>query len=188
MPSRRDKLLALAASERSLGHEAAARNIEAVAASLRAGATTRSPAAAQNQRAYFFGCLILGHHLYGPRIAGQIDRVDIVPASSTPWKLSEIDGNAQPNSALYAHTWQVPGEKQPLGVARLHHRAGWTMLSFWDRSMDTRYGSNGNFILEGTHDFTAACSTARSIWPELWERITSQPGWPSKGEIQEVRE
>ncbi|RUP36917.1 MAG: hypothetical protein EKK60_13835 [Gordonia sp. (in: high G+C Gram-positive bacteria)] len=128
-------------------------------------------------RVFFFGC---AHGGGGHRLHGSASE------SCLPWKLTEIDGRAQPNSAIYAHTWQVPEEKQPLGVARLHHRAGWTMLSFWDRSMDKRFGSNGNFIIEGTHTFAEACRLASEAWPESWLRITTQPGWPSHAQLVEV--
>ncbi len=178
---RRSKLLVLAASERDLGHEAAAANIEAIASSLVPDTAGETP------RVFFFGCQHSGHHLYGPRVAGDNAVVDIAPESSTPWKLTEIDGHAQPNCAMYSRAWQVPADAQVLGGGLLHHRAGWTMLSFWDRSKDLRHGSNGNFIIEGTHAFAAACAHTKAAWPRTWLRITTQPGWPAHGEIEEIR-
>jgi hypothetical protein len=59
------------------------------------------------------------------------------------------------------------------------------MLSFWDRSKDQRHGSNGNFILEGTHAFAAACDRAKAAFPGTWMRITTQPGWPAHGGLEE---
>jgi hypothetical protein len=60
------------------------------------------------------------------------------------------------------------------------------MLSFWDRSMDKRFGSNGNFIIEGTHTFAEACRLASEAWPASWRRITTQPGWPAHAWLVEV--
>ncbi len=193
MTSRRSKLLALAASERKLGHEAAAANIEAIAAELPGDSAPRGPVtlpdAVGTPRVFYFGCAHRagGHHLYGPRVAGDEAIVDDrARESATPWKLAEIDGRAQPNCAKYKHSWQVPEDEQHLGIARLHHRAGWTMLSFWDRSKDKRHGSNGNFIIEGTHAFAAACDHAKATFPGTWRSITTQPGWPAHGELVEV--
>ncbi len=194
MRSRRYKLLALAASERKLGHEAAAANIEAIAAELPDDSDPRDtaalPDAVGTPRVFYYGCAARagGHHLYGPRVAGDNTwaLVDYAPESASPWKPAEIDGRLQPNCAKYKHSWQVPEDEQHLGIARLHHRAGWTMLSFWDRSKDKRHGSNGNFIIEGTHAFAAACDHAKAAFPGTWRSITTQPGWPAHGELVEV--
>jgi hypothetical protein len=58
------------------------------------------------------------------------------------------------------------------GRAALHHIFHWTVLSFWDRSVDPRPGSHSTFILFGILTFEAAVAKAKSEWPEVWKRYT----------------
>ncbi len=59
----------------------------------------------------------------------------------------------------------------PQGVAALHHKDGWTALSFWDRSGDHRGGSNTTFVVDETLDFDAMLSRAQADWPALFARF-----------------
>lgn len=92
------------------------------------------------------------------------------PRDGGPWSAREIDGNFAPG-AWRRRDATVPEQYQPEHVACLYHRDGWTMISFWDRSMDHRFSSNGNFIVEGTHDFDTACTLAREVFPSVWDRV-----------------
>lgn len=63
------------------------------------------------------------------------------------------------------------GEEAPQGHAALHHIEGWTFVSFWDRSGDSRGNSNSTFAMRGTHDFAAVTEAARAAFPEIWARF-----------------
>ena len=107
-------------------------------------------------RAYFYGCAVAhgGHRMH--------------PHDGGPWPWPEIDGNFAPGAVPHGRT---PTDLQDEHRARLYHRDGWTMISFWDRSVDSRYNSNGNFIIEGVHDFAGACELAKAVFPIVWERV-----------------
>jgi len=96
-----------------------------------------------------------GHKFYKPGMVSVIK-------PPVPWGW-EIDGKMQPRG--------IPRDSQPLGCACLHYKDGWTMLSFWDRSGDPRPNSNGNFIVQGTHNFETMLSLAQIHFPTLMARI-----------------
>lgn len=60
-------------------------------------------------------------------------------------------------------------EKQ--GVATLTHINGQTVLAFWDRSGDSRFGSNSNFIEKGTLSFDEMLCSAKEKFPLVFERL-----------------
>jgi hypothetical protein len=63
-----------------------------------------------------------------------------------PWGLS-VDSGLCPYRDPQAPKWKQPEvEAQLQGHALLHYKDGWTCISFWDRSGDTRPGSNSAFI------------------------------------------
>jgi hypothetical protein len=68
------------------------------------------------------------------------------------------------------HAWQTP-DHQPEGLAKLTHKDGWTLLSFWDRSVDKRNNSNSNFIQEGEFTFEQMVEQAKEKFPGIWERF-----------------
>jgi hypothetical protein len=123
-------------------------------------------------RAYYFGY----HHHAGHTFRGIGDRfVDHTETRLLPWQAADIDGNLQPGSTPKGD-WRSP-EKQPEGIALVHHKDGgadfiWTALSFWDRSGDKRGNSNSTFIAYGDHDFDAMVAIAKEHFPTIWERFT----------------
>lgn len=129
-------------------------------------------------RSYYFGCYgrQMGHMTWLPRMrgVGYNATEDVIP-----WKVGELDGKLCPPTdehagkrAGYGRAEKYLEARQPQGRALLHHRDGWTALAFWDRSCDSRGNSNSAFILEGEHDFDAALARARTLFPEIFERIT----------------
>jgi len=58
------------------------------------------------------------------------------------------------------------------GRAFVTHRAGLTVLAFWDRSGDKRGNSNTAFIVPGTLTFAQMVRVARFTWPGVWARFT----------------
>ncbi len=57
------------------------------------------------------------------------------------------------------------------GRALLHHFDGFTVLAFWDRSVDSRGGSNSMFIVPGIKAFTDVIDIARVAFPGVFERF-----------------
>jgi len=110
-------------------------------------------------RAYYFGC-------YGP--AGHVwhgqgmRSLGLSGAEGTPWLAGDVDGGLAPRDGR---------DELPQGVAALHHRDGWTALSFWDRTGDSRGNSNSTFVLEAELDFDQALALARELFPELFARF-----------------
>lgn len=124
-------------------------------------------------RAYYFGCWgQTGHYLYEP--SGRTTWNRITPNIHG----GSLDGGfcGDPALARYRYgetvpTWSHEGA-QPEGRARITHLDGWTILAFWDRSLDRRDASNSAFLLQGTHDFQAMVAMASARFPSVWKRIT----------------
>lgn len=66
-------------------------------------------------------------------------------------------------------------QSQQEGVANLTHMNrdyhGLTILSFWDRSVDSRPGSNSNFILPGVLNFQQALEESKKQFPKVFSRF-----------------
>lgn len=111
---------------------------------------------------YYFGCWgAPGHMLWRPNRTSLSHRTE--PFLSLG---RSLDGGFCPGG-VHAST-----REQEEGATRLHHIAGWTVLSFWDRSGDRRHGSHSTFLVEGAHDFTATVALAREHFPDVLDRIT----------------
>ena len=102
---------------------------------------------------FYFGCKkSLGHYLYSSD--GKSRKIDIIP-----WGY-DIDGLLAPSTT----------SKQ--GKALLHHKDGWTALSFWDNSVDKRPKSCSTFLAQGIFDFEQMKAIAKDNFPDIWERYS----------------
>lgn len=83
-----------------------------------------------------------------------------------------IDGVLQPGCYLDAHSghWRHRGPEIE-GEALLHHKAGWTALSFWDRSIDKRGACNSTYIAEGLFTFDEMVQLAKARFAYRWEKM-----------------
>lgn len=115
---------------------------------------------------YYFGAWGgPGHHLW-------------TPDGKTTWSVrlpwESIDGVLAEDPALADQRRRTPWSlgDQPEGVARLHHRDGWTALAWWDRSCDRRFGSNSAVIARGEHSAAEMVELLQRHFPAVWERIT----------------
>lgn len=63
-----------------------------------------------------------------------------------------------------------PKHTRKQGVVCLTHQDGWTILSFWDNSVDTRPGSHSTFMVEGKLDKDAMIAKAKELFPTIWQR------------------
>ena len=114
---------------------------------------------------FFLGCWSrshIGHYIHDRTghslMRGTMDEV-------LPFWLRQIDGTycGSPSAEV----------REPQNRGRVVDVDGWTVLAFWDRTADERYGSNGAFIAKGTHDFEVMCEIGRRHFPSVWARITA---------------
>jgi hypothetical protein len=127
-----------------------------------------------NSDVLFFGVWThdVGHYLYS--VGGHRMRENHLP-KDFPIRWQILDASLLP-----------PGLPQVEGRAALWHfnawtANSWTILSFWDRSGDSRMNSNSAFVLRGNWDLEGACRAARDAFPEIWGRFKFQvllPGGP----------
>lgn len=100
----------------------------------------------------YFGCVDeVGHYLFG--IHGKSH------GNAYSW-ISKRDGMLAPVFCREA------------GKALLHHYDGFTIIAFWDYSVDTRPGSNSMFIIPGTKDFYGALEIANRYFPQVFKRFS----------------
>lgn len=120
-----------------------------------------------------------GHHCYAPGYRSASVHLGDAP---TPWRGIDDplgDGRAQDavvpgfTRMYYDATKRV--EDQP---ARLHASAdGWTLILWWDRSADRRYGSYSAFAAP-LPDADAVEALARRTFPRVFARMDA---WRSRG-------
>jgi hypothetical protein len=116
------------------------------------------------KRVLYFGVWrpgISGHHLYDAE-----GRTVSLAAVGLPISSAKLDSGLCP-----ALEGESPAEREPEGLAAIHHIAGWTVLAFWDRSGDRRYGSHSTFVMEDTLAFEDAVALARAHYPRVWARF-----------------
>ena len=114
-----------------------------------------SPGAPNMDTVYYFGCYDrAGHYLWNSRLRKEYEDI-----KGLPWGY-KIDGGLCPEGAR--------GEE---GRATINVLDGWTALSFCDRSVDDRPGSNSSFIAKGVYTFEQMCDIAKKTFPEIWGRF-----------------
>lgn len=113
-----------------------------------------------NPRMFYFGpWRESGHHFHGP--GGSA--VDRAIEKSLPWGPLHgwtIDCGLIPNKNYRAQ-----------GEAWITHDHGWTALSFWDMSVDTRPASHSTYIAEGTFTFDEMVRSASRLFADRWNRM-----------------
>jgi hypothetical protein len=112
-------------------------------------------------RVYYFGCWEdVGHYMRSSSSDRSLEscRAEHDFMYTNPWG-TNIDGGLCPKGP------------QNEGAALVHQKDGWTALSFWDRSVDSRLGSNSNFLAEGTFDLAQMIAIAKEHFPTVMERI-----------------
>lgn len=105
---------------------------------------------------YYFGCINdCGHYLWHPT-KGKTHYKEI---NITPWG-ENIDGGIFGTSKL----------KNELGLIHTQTKDGWTVISFADRSVDSRLGSHSTFVVEGEFTVDELLTEARKQWPQIFSR------------------
>jgi hypothetical protein len=116
-------------------------------------------------RALYFGCRNgdVGHFMWVPGMRRAPHEFALSPYPGLPW--DKVDAHFAPRRGPGRYA-----EEMPQGVAALHHKDGWTALSFWDRSVDSRGNSSSTFIFDAELDFAAALAAAREHFPTVVAR------------------
>ena len=127
--------------------------------------TITLPPEIETVEAHYFGCLgELGHYWHNKN--GCKRSLEI--SARLPAAFKRIDGGFCPGAVrgdLYARSCpEVEGE------AALHHVEGWTVLAWWDRSVDRRGACNSAIVARGTHDFTTMMEIGKAQYPEVLDR------------------
>lgn len=116
----------------------------------------------QAPQAFYFGCIkTAGHYLWDSSGRRRCGYTSDLPRDF-PVMIGVLD------AGLLGHYV----EDQPEGEAVLSHIGNWTILSFWDRSVDRRHGCNSNFIIRGKWTFDEAVAVAKDQFANVWSRFT----------------
>lgn len=110
----------------------------------------------------YYGCPAPGStRSHGLWAAGMKDAsVHRATVQAVPW-WQYLDGGFAPRGV----------EEEP-GLATLTWTLDrFTVLAFWDRSGEDRYGCNSAFVARGQQTFDAMVAAAREQFPEVWQRL-----------------
>lgn len=115
-------------------------------------------------KAYYFGCVgQAGHYFFDERLR-SLGRND------TPKFFDRrVDGQFAPRTSPKSRMDR--GDELPNGHARVTQVDGWTVLSFWDNSVDKRGASNSIFFFPEIIDGEYALTAARDVFPTIFARF-----------------
>lgn len=107
---------------------------------------------------FYFGChREAGHYLFDEQGRHASRRGEL----SLPFRYSILDSGLLPQ-----------GDAQEQGAATIVLFPAWTVISFWDRSVDKRGGCNSAFVLPGQMTFDEAIAVSKEKFPWVWSRLT----------------
>lgn len=135
-----------------------------------------------NPRMFYFGPWDQpGHYLFTERRTKVWG--DESDAEGFPWRSGYgIDGVLQPGCHKDRDgRWTHRGSPEVEGAAVLHHRAGWTAISFWDRSVDKRGACNSTYFAEGLFTFEQMVEMAKARFSERWNKMQFEVRWVGVG-------
>ncbi|HWL39400.1 MAG TPA: hypothetical protein VNO75_04105 [Gemmatimonadaceae bacterium] len=113
-------------------------------------------------RVYYFGCGTrrTGHYWFLPDPArAEMNSSSAVDDAMRTVFGVQIDSGFAPDDGP-----QVEGEAR---LARIH---GWTVLAWWDRSMDTRPNSNSALVIDAQRDFDQMLALLAEHFPIVAKR------------------
>ena len=117
-------------------------------------------AAGPMPNSFYFGCWkSAGHFLHYENGQHVYERDEAFP-KDFPVTVHTLDGG------LLGYP-----EQEIEGKAVLSHIGDWTVISFWDRSVDSRGKSNSSFVMRGKWDFSTALGIAKSSFPSVFSRF-----------------
>ena len=120
----------------------------------------------------YFGCWGTVGHFMWTREGGWMHGIGYhdekkLPKALQPCKLDGVHAPLIGKKEYPNH--HLP--EAPQGQAAIVHVEGWTVLAFWDRSVDKRGASNSAFLLLGTLTFEDARDRSKEAFPEVWARF-----------------
>ena len=117
---------------------------------------------------YYFGCWrSIGHHLWNPKLADRSGLQHYDVEKKIPKAI------AQRIDPCFCPGYDGPHKRDRAeveGEAALHHVDGWTVLAWWDRSVDSRGACNSAIISKGLYDFTTMLEIGKAQMPHVMER------------------
>ena len=115
-----------------------------------------------------------GHYLHGEN--GRSIRQGPEIRGSFPWNEWSSEEGIGIDCQLQLGCFKQDGHwrhgAEPEGKALIHHKDGWTALSFWDRSIDTRGACNSTYFAEGTFIFEEMVAMAKARFAERWNKMS----------------
>lgn len=123
-------------------------------------------------RVFFFGVLTgrgAGHYLHTPdgEIVGREKAI-------LPVALHRLDGVwCAPVPRTTEEVWYSTSGYDTEGQGYIHYVDGWTVISWWDRSEDSRGNCCAAFLIEGRHTWDNALNAASAAFPRELLRMTS---------------
>lgn len=119
---------------------------------------------------YYFGCYGgTGHYMHDVHM-----NRDWEFCKTNTWGY-HVDGGLAPGSeAKNANKYKDPeytNHYNREGSAKLHHKDGWTALAWWDRSVDSRPGSNSVILAEGQFTEVEMVGFLFTEFKRVWNRI-----------------
>lgn len=114
----------------------------------------------------FHGCWDRPGHFLHNQIGYQVRRGEY----KLPFRDTVLDG-----------TFAPPFANEPEEQMALTYLHNWSILSMWDRTIDTRMGSNATFLMPGIHDKDFMWQTAEREYPGIVTRLKAYAAW--KGAI-----
>jgi hypothetical protein len=133
---------------------------------------TTIPSEVATVEAYYFGCWTAMGHFWRHPTNSYMNESDIerrIPAALH----HSIDSSRCPG--------KVPGNpykrrfEEVEGEARLSYVDGWTVLGWWDRSVDHRGNANSNIVARGQWDFASMLEIGRAQFPHIMQRQKRVP-------------
>lgn len=128
-------------------------------------------------RFYFHGIWSDSGHHWRPAKRYLADKTPYAPTGCPFAPRGEsVDGTLCRYPVTMRDTWNRDYRAEQIeGLARLHHKDGWTAVAYWDRSSkDTRYGCNTAFVAEGLHSFDRMLDLARHHFPHVIARTVGK--------------
>lgn len=81
----------------------------------------------------------------------------------------------------------APRGSQVQGRALRHHVHGWTIVAWWDRTVDSRGNSNSAVLIRGEYTFDEAMAWARRLVPWVFERQAFEVVNAAEGDTIDAR-
>ena len=107
------------------------------------------------KKMFYFGPIReAGHYSWSSN-----NRKDYDATKENPWRYN-IDGRLAPLN-----------DAQTEGEALIHHKDGWTAISFWDRTVDKRQGCSSTYFIHADLTFKEMVVLAKKAFPERWDAM-----------------